>query len=349
VNPWEVPPPGGSFAPLRAALHRLRVALRDARHNRRGARAGRRILVLRQWTNNWNYNDHFLAWLAARAPEAARLFELRRVPARVEGWEARCALLVPWIQDPVRERFPEIYAAVRAMEETCAARGVPVVNPVGALSNAIKSVAARIIRGAGVRTAAMVRVTDPAAFRRDQGGLLPPFLVREDERHGTRMILVEDRAALARVPFDAFAAPVAVEFIDTRGADGLYRRYRYLAIGERGIPRSLRVSRSWRSTREDRIFDDATHAEEMAYLGRGDPNHDALQRARRALGLDVVAFDYGYDREGRLVVFEPNPLPNLWDPTGSATFQRYQGPLFERLYAELLAYYLRRAGLAPER
>jgi hypothetical protein len=344
MNPWDQPRRRGLAAPLRGVLHRLRVLARDALHNRRCPRAGRRLLVLRQWRNNWNHNDHFLRWVAAHAPEAARLFELRRVPGPIGPLE-RYALVVPWLQDPVRERFPRAYASAKAIETACGARGVPTVNPIDHLSNAVKTAASAIIRSTGIRTPTMVRIADPAAFVREPS-LPPPFLVRENHHHGAAVVLVRTLDELRAVRFESFAAPVASEFIDTRGADGLYRRYRYVAIGERGFARSLRTSDQWVSRRETRIIDDATLAEDRAYIAGPDPNHERLQAARRALGLDVVAFDYGYDREGGLVVFEPNPLPNFWDPSGGEAYTRYQYPLFDTIYGALLAYYLRRADLA---
>jgi hypothetical protein len=342
MNPWDQPQPGGLTAPLRGALHHLRVIARDALHNRRSAHAGRRFLVLRQRRNNWNHNDHFLSWVGEHAPEALRLFELRRLPGRVGALE-RYALVVPWLQDPVRERFPRVCESAKQLEVACAARGIATINPVDNLSNARKTVASTIIRGTGIRTPTMVRIDDPEEFVR-RPAIEPPFLVREDEHHGAPMVLVTSRDELRDVRFASFVAPVASEFIDTRGTDGLYRRYRYVAIGDRGFSRSVRISPAWESRRETRVINDATLAEDQAYLAAADPNHDALQRARRALGLDVVAFDYGYDREGGLVVFEPNPLPNFWDSSGGDAYTRYQYPLFDAIYGELLAYYLRRAG-----
>jgi len=345
MNPWDRPRPGGLSAPLRSALHHLRVMARDARHNRRGTRAECRLLVLRQRRNNWNHNDRFLGWVAEHAPEAFRLFELRRLPGRV-GPPEHYALVVPWLQDPVRERFPRVYESAKRIEIACAARGIPTINPLDSLSNARKIVASTIIRGTGIRTPRMVRIDDPRAFMRTPA-IDPPFLVREDERHGAPMVLVRSHDELRRVDFAPFLAPVASEFIDTRGTDGLYRRYRYVAIGDRGFARSVRISPAWESSRETRLLNDATLAEDQAYLAAPDPNHDILQRARRALGLDVVAFDYGYDHAGELVVFEPNPLPNFWDPSGGEAYTRYQYPLFDAIYGELLAYYLRRAGVTP--
>jgi hypothetical protein len=344
MNPWDQSRRRGPTTPLRRLAHGLRVRLRDAAHNRRGRHYRRRILVLRHGRNNWNYNEHFLAWVATHAPAALERFELRRVPSPVAVHAGHC-LLVPWLQDPLRERFPRLHAQTKALELACAQRGVATVNPPDALSNAVKTRAAEIIRSVGVRTPRMVPITDVTGFLDSLSGLRPPFIVRENDRHGGPMFLIEQPDALAHVPFARLSAPIGSEYVDTRGADGLYRRYRYVAIGDRGIPRSLRISTSWESRREMRVFNAATHAEEHAYLERPDPNHDALQRARRALGFDVVAFDYAYDTTGALVVFEPNPLPNLWDPTGDAEFQRTQHALFDVIYGTLLRYYLERAGL----
>lgn len=342
MNPWEAPEHRSALQPLRDVAHRARVAWRDRRHNRRTVSPS--ILVLRQQRNNWNHNDHFLAWVRRRAPEAARRFVLRRVPGRPPGVDGH-ALLLPWLQDPVRERFPDAYATARVVERTCTARDIPVVNPLDALSNAIKPVAARIIGSVGIRTPRMVPIDDPAAFVRDPGDVTLPFIVRESMRHGAEMILVETWDALRRVDFARFQRPIASMFIDTRGPDGLHRRYRHLTIGDAGIPQSLRVSPDWRPERANRVFTPAAHAAEEAYLEHRDPEHDALQRARRALGLDVVAFDYGYDPEGHLVVFEPNPLPNLSDPTGPPEYQHRHRRMLERLYTTLLRYYFARAGL----
>ena len=344
MNPWDQERARGTVAALRGAAHHLRVVLRDARANLRWLGTGPRILVLRQRRNNWNYNDHFLAWVAARVPEARALFALRRVPSAAALDLGRVALLLPWLQDPLRERFPEAYRAARGVEDACRARGIPVVNPVDALSNTVKSVAAAALARAGVPVPAMQPIDDPAAFRRTRGGMTPPFIVREDRMHGGATFLVERDDELARVPIEALACPLAVRFVDVRGADGLYRKWRYLTAGDWGLPRHLRHATRWNVSRNDIVSTDATRAEEAAYLGRPEPNHALFQRARRALGLDVVAFDYAYDRDGRLVVFEPNPLPLHW-----VAYDDERGSMHARaidvVYATLLAYYLARAGL----
>ena len=83
----------------------------------------------------------------------------------------------------------------------------------------------------------------------------------------------------------------------------------------------------------------------MAYLRAEDPNHEILQRAQRALGFDVVAFDYSYDRDGRLVVWEPNPFANLWQGFNRDAYYDYQQPFLARIYDALLTYYVGRSRL----
>jgi glutathione synthase/RimK-type ligase-like ATP-grasp enzyme len=320
----------------------VRVSARDAWHNRRGRRQDKRILVLRDHRNNWTYNDHFLRWLRMHAPDAAALFALGRVDARVDDWE-RYALLVPWVQDPVRERFPDVYARMKRHEAACEAHGLAVVNRVDALSNAIKTHAARRMGAAGVRVPRMVSISDPDAFRRDPS-LPPPFLIREDDRHGSRMILIDRPDQLATVAFEHFRTPIAVEFVDTRDADGLYRKYRYLAIGDVGVPRHLRRSRSWNVSRDSRMIDQDSQRAHRCFVAAPDPHHALFQRARQALDLDLVAFDYGYDREGALVVFEPNPLAVHWYPSEAVDASHPDHALMRAIYAEMLRFYLDRAG-----
>ncbi|HEX7125645.1 MAG TPA: hypothetical protein VF406_07660 [Thermodesulfobacteriota bacterium] len=323
----------------------LRIGIEDALHNLRYRGASRRILVVRHAARYKRiYNSHFLAWVRARVPAAAPLFELRRLPCRVGDWR-RYALFLPWLQDPLNRFDPRLYRYAREMERRCEALGIPVVNPVDALSRSVKSVASEIMRAAGVRTPRMVPIADVEVFRKTLGGLAPPVIVREDDRHRGASFLVERPADLDRVPFERLSAPVAVEFVDVRSPDGLYRAYRYLAIGDRGFPCFLAVSPSWEARGEDEPTDTAVE-EELAFLNGDDPNHDALQHARRALGFDIVAFDYSYDAEGRLVVWEANPFPTIWGQDNYLAYMRYADPFIERIYVGLLTYYLERAGMA---
>jgi hypothetical protein len=99
---------------------------------------------------------------------------------------------------------------------------------------------------------------------------------------------------------------------------------------------------------ERRVDDAAARDEELAYTrSPDDANREILVRGARALGLDVVAFDYARTPDGELVVFEPNPFATLWAHFNVDTRYAYQRPCVERLYATLCAYWLERGGLLP--
>lgn len=315
---------------------RLYTALRRA--------DGRRILVLRHTDQLLHYNGDLLRWLLRAAPQAARLFELRRV-----GYEpkdpARYALLLPWLQDPLRECFPAEHASARRVEDAILAAGGAVVNPVDRLSNSIKSAASALLRAAGVP---MPRVAPLGEARTLPQGFAFPVIAREDRRHGGPMHLCRDEQELANVRWHDLDAPVVVEYHDVRSPDGRFRKWRYLVAGDGGAPRHLVISRRWVVKAERRVDDAAAIDEELAYTrSPDDPNREILVRGARALGLDVVAFDYARTPEGELIVFEPNPVATLWAHFNADARYDYQRPCVERLYATLCAYWLERAGLLP--
>lgn len=198
------------------------------------------------------------------------------------------------------------------LQTECQHRGLGVINDLSQLRNTSKSLGAQLMRAPGLRTPQHVSITDPTSFRNDYAGLEFPLLIRDDRGHGQAAILVKTPDDLAAVDFSQFNSPIAVEFIDTRSEDdGLFRKYRYVAAGEIGVPRHLIANDSWEVRPQRRLMNAKLRDEELEYVNAPDPNHAVLQTARRALGLDVVGFDYSYDRQGRIVVWEANPFLNL--------------------------------------
>jgi hypothetical protein len=165
--------------------------------------------------------------------------------------------------------------------------------------------------------------------------------VREDWKHGGAFCRVDSARELSRVPLRQFRRPVAMEWIDVQNPrDGLYRKYRYLAAGDIGVPVSMHPCRSWIAKGTHTEFNDSLRDEELAFIHH--PNHERLQQARRALGLDFVAFDYSYDHEGRLVVWEGNPYPFI---QFGCVLRKYRWPAVERVLAAMTHLYLSCAGL----
>ena len=301
----------------------------------------KRILVVRQSDHQSTYNDYFLYWVSQNFPEAANLFEVHYLPScKITNWD-RYALFLPWLQDPLKERFPHIYQEAKQLETECLSHNIPIINPIDTHSSSIKSVAAKIIRDVGIRTAETIRITDVEEFKKTLGGLSTPLLIREDWVHGSESYLIQNTSDLDSVPFDQFKDPIAVEFIDTKDEEGLYRKYRYFAIGDMGIPGPLMLSHGWEVRNNQRVLAEKQKAEEIAYFSGEDPNHEQLQLARKALGFDYMAFDYSYDAEGNMVVWEPNPFAVIW-----SSRQPYQMPSIDRIYTALLKFYLERANIS---
>jgi hypothetical protein len=310
--------------------------------NRRHATAKERMLIVRHSGKQPYRFSYFLQWIERELPAIRACLELRLLPCRI-GDLSPYVLCVPWLQDPVADWTPRGYRQAIDLAARCAAAGIPVLNGVDRTARSVKSECTRRIASAGVRTPRIVPIRSAEMLRDALGELGLPLLVREDRGHGQPALLVETRADVDRVRLDRFAHPVAAEFIDVRSSDGLYRKYRYLAAGEQGVARHLMIGDHWEVRTENRVRSTAARAEERAFLETPDPNRDALERARRALEFDLAAFDYSYDRAGRLVVWEANPYPDLSYPEHPS--QRWTFPFVERSFAAVVRLYLETAQL----
>ena len=61
--------------------------------------------------------------------------------------------------------------------------------------------------------------------------------------------------------------------------DHLYRKYRYIAVGDTGIAKHLMFDREW-EVKIERVMTDQTKAEETAFVNSPDPNHEPFQLGR---------------------------------------------------------------------
>lgn len=275
---------------------------------RRVLRESPKILIVRHHRYQRDFNNVIVNWVREQYPDIFRLFSIHDLSHRIGALDD-VALHHPWLQDPVQDWSQGAYARANALAAQCDARGVPIVNRVDRLLNAAKSEGSRRMAETGVRTPRTIRITDVEAFKQNLSGAKLPFFVREDWGHGKAIYRVDKHEDVFNVPFASLTRPVAIEFVDTADRGGLYRKYRYFAAGDYGVSHHLQISANWIVRGEERIKTDATRDEELTYISGPDPNHDALQRARRALELDFVAFDYSYDTDGRMIVWEANPFP----------------------------------------
>jgi hypothetical protein len=323
----------------------LKYRRRDARTNARFARGDGLFLVLRDPCVSPGFYSVLLRWLECAFPAVRPRFELRVWPCRVGDW-SRYALHLPWLQDPVQAWSKAAYRFADGLARACDARGVPVVNRVDRLANAGKASAARLVAAAGLRTPRMARVEDEALFRETRLGLPLPLFVREDWGHRGPMRRADTDEEVRALSLRGMRRPVAVELVDVRSPDGLYRKYRTVVAGNDVVRQTLHVGTGWCVRGGETVYTEALRDEEVAFASRADPDPARWVAAREALGLDFVAFDHSETPEGETVVWEANPFPYLHFVGGRREYRR--APT-ERVLAAMTRLYLSRAGLAvPE-
>jgi hypothetical protein len=201
-------------------------------------------------------------------------------------------------------------AAALASAITTAARDAQVLNhPLEVLE---RYAFVRALYTQGLGGFDMVRLDEPRLPR------FPAFIRREAGtgraetpvlRNGT-----EFTAALADLGARGLAKKgrVAVEFVDTRSADGRYRKYGVLRIGDRFVAQHLFVADEWCVKGQVARFAADAAAEELAFVQSAllEPE---LRRVFDVARIQYGRLDYGL-RNGRLLPFEINTNPSLPRP-----------------------------------
>jgi len=329
--------PAPWWAALRQHCYRRLRRRADRRENRRVSRADAPLLVVSESERAAHAYDHWLAWLETARPSLRGAIRLDRVP----GATARHArVLHAWVQDPVRERDARLFDALEALEASLRQRGGRILNPAAVLSHSLRDVMMERLAtvGMGIRLPVVTRLPLDPDERFTPS--VYPVIVRPQWGHGVPMEVLADPEAWRAWRLDPRRdrqPQVLTAFIDVRSPDGLYRKYRYVSFGAQGLPRHLIVSTNWEVRPKDRVVTAATRQEELAFVHGETPYADVLERARVALGFDIAAFDFSYDAQGALVLWEANPYPDLSPPRGAAA--GYLEPVVMATYAALADYY----------
>jgi hypothetical protein len=309
-----------------------------------------RMLVVRHPTYRHDFYQVIDNWIRHFGGPHAGLLDVRDLPLDLnpqqQGGQPYGAM-VPWLQDPVQHWSPECYAQTLALQQQCDARQIPVLNRVERLAHAGKARGAELMQSVGLRVPRMALITDPQEFRETLLGVPLPLFVREDWGHRGPVFEIRTMAQAQQIPFEQLQRPVAIEWINTAGFDGLYRKHRYFAAGDIGISHHLQCSTEWLTRGDNRVITPSTRVLELDYVARADRDHALFQRARRALGLDMVAFDYGRLPDGSPVVWEANPFPFIQFSTGSL---KYRNNALHRSIAAVFRLYLHTLGIPiPQR
>jgi hypothetical protein len=145
-------------------------------------------------------------------------------------------------------------------------------------------------------------------------GLRWPLIVRapgfHTGLHCLRLDHPRDLALLETLPGNDL---LAIEFIDVRTHDRLFRKYRVMIVDGLIYPMHLAVSSNWKVHyfTADAVTDPAARSAEDSFLADmyqtlGVEVMDALHAIARRLDLDYAGIDFGIDGRGQVVVFEAN-------------------------------------------
>jgi hypothetical protein len=171
--------------------------------------------------------------------------------------------------------------------------------------------------------------TNPAAALGASGFAFPLLLRAPGFHTGQHFVKVEEPAqfapALATLPGTAV---IAIEFLETRGPDGTFRKYRIITVNGKIYPLHLAISNDWKVHYFSAdMTDNAPHrAEEATFLedpraAIGARAYAALEAIVAALQLDYGGVDFSIDPQGKIVLFEANatmivlqpPPEEIWD------------------------------------
>jgi hypothetical protein len=321
---------------------KARLAWQNYWNNRRCSKNEKRFLIIRHHKSGPRTFDLLLKWVDRHVPEIRGRFELQSLPCTKLDL-SRHSACVFWLGDPVQDWSETAYRQAKELAARCRVEGIPIVNDVEKFTNATKCLGAKLIGGVGFRTPVTKEITDIPRFRRDLSGMELPVLIREDWGHTRPTFRVDSMEDLQHVPIETLHRPIVVEFIDVLSADGLYRKCRYFAAGPRGVTHHLQVKDDWLTKGKGQVMRDDIRAEEIDYLCCPDPHHDMFQRAREALGLDTVAFDYGYTPSGETIIWEANPFPLIHFPF--AANRQHRRPAIDRTFAAIVKLYCELANI----
>ena len=327
---------------------RLRTRLLDTLENRRWVVAGDpHFLVLRHWRDPRMY-ETLLRWMEINFPEVRSCFYRRTWPVRLIDLE-NASIVIPWLQDPVPNWSIDVHAGLCSFADSAYAHDIPVFNHPASQLNAARRTTSELLSGLDIRVPKVMLIESEQDLLRIWNEFSGPVILRSHWGHGGTFLKLE-RGELPDWRFvSTLTNAAAIEYIDTSDEQGLFTKFRYLAAGTRGISAHRITSVAWEVRGSNKLLHDKQLADEQHYMEYLDVNHKIFQKARVALGLDLVAFDYSYDREGRIVIWEGNPNPGI--SFGShAERLRYRHAAFHRCFAAMTCAYFDKAGLeAPKR
>jgi tetratricopeptide (TPR) repeat protein len=239
-----------------------------------------------------------------------RIFQV--ITLFVESYQA--AMVLP-DHDIVFNAFGNVEISTRAIdkaERLADATSVPIVNHPALVRHTSRTAVADRLREIPGIVTPRVRAVSKRELAGDCG-LGWPLLVRSLGFHGGEHFVKVDHPSQLR---DAVAPlsgddVLAIEYVETRHRDGMFRKYRMLCVDGQLYPSHLAIGEGWKVHYFSAKHGAAIDAGEQAFLANpegaiGTAALRALERAAATLTLDYAGFDFALDAGGRVVIFEAN-------------------------------------------
>jgi len=234
--------------------------------------------------------------------------------------------------------------ALTAAQSVIALSRMPVLNaPAAVMATGRAENARRLAALKGVVAPAMMTLSREQSNSAvlAQGGLKFPLLLRTPGFHTGQHFELVDRAdamaeAVAQLPGPELTA---IEYLDARGPDGKFRKYRVMMIDGGLYPLHLAVSNHWKvhyftadmAESAEHRKEDAAFLENMPAV-LGPRAMTALEQIQNALGLDYAGIDFGLSPAGDVLLFETNATMVVTSPLPEPQWA-YRRPAVERIFA----------------
>jgi hypothetical protein len=247
--------------------------------------------------------NHYLARNSAH-PVASRL----RQVSYPELFGTRKLDRGAWIFTSLDALSPAELRMVQHLQDAARSAGLPVLNCVPEVQ--CRYGLLQLLHRAGLNDFQAYRADGPLASVR-----FPVFVRLADEHNGSLTPLLHNRTELRCAMAYLWMRGLrrrdllVVEFCETAGADGLYRKYSIFRIGDTYIPRYLHIGPHWMTKSGTRNIEERLVLEEMAYL-RENPHAAWARQVFEMAHIEYGRLDYGV-REGRPQAWEINFTPFL--------------------------------------
>ncbi len=250
------------------------------------------------------------------------------------------------------------------VDRTAAALPMPLINtPAAVKQTARQSNAQRFAASEKFIFPRTIRIAHEADAKATSERILAemefPIILRPLDTHsGHGVKLVQTEAELSEIlhghPFADF---YAIAYHDCQSDDGYFRRYRFALIGDKMIPCGLHVGKGWNVHGEGRAEVDwvglGFDKQEIAFYEEpttvlGSAPKDFFRDIIDAIDLDIYGFDFGFRRDGRVVVYEINASMGL-SLAGTSIDETYRKAYRKAVTNDIEAYLFDRAGIQPPR